>query len=627
MLPIQLLRKVSIFQGLSDSQLESIAELCREETYGAGDLILQEGEPANDLHIVREGKVALEMGVRLWPEQRVREMTVETLNAGEPLGLSALTDSDVWTMSARAIDRCRLIAIDGNELLRLMESDPAMAREVSRDLSNVLAERLKYTRISLTEYLGHRQVAREEAPEESTAIRRIQYGINFRWVAIIGVVLITLTANLAFGIQFAVVPILLIAAVIAVYNLVFWQYTERLEQEEGPQVIPKVRRYVWVQSAADLVATTAIIHFAGGVENPLYLYYVFHVILASIILPYRSAYLLATLAVGLFTSLVGLEYTGAIPHIHLEGLVPAELFRQPAYVLTILFGLGTTLYISTYLTTAIAGELRKRQRETVALRDRLLIEAEELQKANEELIRLDRLKTYFLAMASHDLKTPLAAVQSYLQVLLGGFVGDLDEEHKRILERCSQRIRELFDLINRFLDLAQIEKGKLVEDMDMISIQEVIVSCADEIRVLALEKSQDLRVDVPVDLPKVYGSTKHLKQAVTNLLSNGVKYTPEEGTITVCARRTNDHVEIEVCDDGQGISPDDLPHLFDQFYRGKGGDTAHGTGLGLSIVKRIIEAHQGQIWVESPYAGVQQGSRFVFTLPVGQPAGLKVFGD
>jgi signal transduction histidine kinase len=627
MIPIQLLRKVSVFQALSDSQLESVAKLCREETYGAGELILREGEPAKQLCIVREGRVSLEMGVRLWPEHRVRDMPVETLAAGEPMGLSALTESNVWTMSARAIDRCRLIVIDGRALLRLMASDPAMAREVNRELSNVLAERLRYTRISLTEYLGQRQVAREEAPEESTAIRRIQYGINFRWLAIVGVVLITLTANLIFGIQFAVMPILLIAALIALYNLAFWQYTEHLEKQEGPGVIPKVRRYVWVQSAADLVATTAIIHFAGGVENPLYLYYVFHVILASIILPYRSAYLLATFAVGLFSTLIGLEYFGVIPHVHLQGLMSPDLFRQPAYVLTVLFGFVTTLYISTYLTTAIAGELRKRQRETVALRDRLLVEAEELQKANRELVRLDRLKTYFLAMASHDLKTPLAAVQSYLQVLLGGFVGDLEEEHARILERCSERIRELFDLINRFLDLAQIEKGKLVEEMEMISVKEVIESCAEEVRVLALDKSQNLRVEVPEDLPNVYGSTKHLKQAVTNLLSNGVKYTPEDGSIRICARRTDDRVEVEVCDTGQGISPDDLPHLFEQFYRGKGGDTAHGTGLGLSIVKRIIEAHQGEIWVESPYADVESGSRFVFTLPVGQPAGLKVFGD
>lgn len=627
MIPIQLLRKVSVFQGLTDEQLERIAGLCREEAHSAGSLILKEGEPAEELHILREGRVTLEMGIRMWPERRVRQMSVESLNAGQPFGLSALTESDIWTMSARALDNCRLIVLQGRDLLDLMESDRAMGCEINRGLSNVLAERLRYARLGLTEYLGHRQVAREQTPEESTAIRRIQYGINFRWIAIIGVVLITATANMVFGIHFSTLPIFIIASVIGLYNLAFWRYTERLESAEAPNLIPQVRRYVWVQSVADLVATTAIVHFAGGVENPLFLYYVFHVILASIILPYRSAYLLATLAVGLFTTLVGLEYLQVIPHVHLQGLVPPDLYLQTPYVVAILFGFGTTLYISTYLTTAVAGELRKRQRETAALHDRLLLEAKELQRANEELVRLDKLKTYFLAMASHDLKTPLAAVQSYLQVLLGGFVGELEDEHRRMLERCSIRIQELFDLINRFLDLAQIEKGKVVEGMGVISVQELLNSCAEEVRVLATERSQELRTDIPADLPSVYGSPDHLKQAVTNLLSNGIKYTSNGGTITLCARELDDYIEIEVCDNGIGIDPEDLPHLFEQFYRGKGGETAHGAGLGLSIVKRIVEAHQGQIWAESPYADGKPGARFAFTLPKGKPAGLKIFGD
>jgi len=627
MIPIQLLRKVSIFQELSDSQLEEIAGLCTEETHNAGSLIRKEGAPADQLLILREGRVALEMGVRLWPERRDRQMSVETINAGQPFGLSALTKSDVWTMSARALDRCRVIVLRSHDLRRLMESDPVMGCEINEGLSNVLAQRLRHTRLGLTEFLGHSEIAVEQTPEESTAIRRIQYGINFRWLAIVGVIAITAVATQGFGISFPTLPILLAVTVIGLYNLALWRYAERLESEEATDVIPKVRRYVWVQSAADLIATTVIIHYAGGVENPLFLYYVFHVILASIILPYRSAYMLATFAVVLFTSLVGLEYLQIIPHVHLAGLMPPDLYLQTPYVLAVVFGFGTTLYISTYLTTAIAGELRKRQRETVALRDRLLIEAEELQNANEDLIKLDRLKTYFLAMASHDLKTPLAAVQSYLQVLLGGFVGELDEEHGRMLQRCSARIQELFDLINRFLDLAQIEKGKVVEEMEMICIGDMLNSCVDEVKVLAAEKSQALSAEIAEDLSTIYGSERHLKQVVTNLLSNGVKFTPEGGTITLCAREMEDQIEVSVSDTGVGVSAEDLPRMFEQFFRGKGATAAQGTGLGLSISKRIVEAHHGTIWVESPYAEGQPGARFVFTLPKGQPAGIKVFSN
>ena len=627
MIPIQLLRKVSVFEGLSDRQLQDIANLCREEIHAADSLVFREGAPAEKLFVLREGRIALELDMQLWPEQGIRQMTIETLNPGELFGVSALTKSAVRTMSAKAVDRSRLIVMNAADVQKLMMQDHDIGYRVARGLADLVASRLRDTRLKLSEFLGQSQVARERTPEESTAIRRIQYGINFRWIAVIGVIAITLLANLVFDVRFPTIPVFALAMIIALYNAAFSSYTKRLESQQPATVIPKVRRYVWVQSATDLVATTAIIHFTGGVENPLILYYVFHVILASIILPYRLAYLLATLAVGLFTSMVGLEYFKIIPHVHLEGFVPPDLYLQTSFVLAVLFGFGTTLYIATYLTTAIAGELRKRQRETVALRDRLLLEAEELQKANEELVRLDRLKTYFLAMASHDLKTPLAAVQSYLQVVLGGFVGEPSDRHRHMLARSSERIKELFDLINRFLDLAQIEKGKVVENMELVPLKELLHRCVDDVRVLAAAKSQELKAEIPSDLPTVYASSDHLRQVVTNLLSNGVKFTPEGGCITLQAQEREEHIEVAVTDTGVGIDPKDLPHLFEEFYRGKGGPTALGTGLGLHIAQRIVEAHKGMIWAESPYADVETGAKFVFTLPKRQSGGARVIGD
>ena len=233
MIPIQLLRKVSIFQELADGQLEEVAALCTEETHSAGSLIRREGEPAEQLLILREGKVVLEMGVRLWPERRVRQMSVETINAGEPFGLSALTESEVWTMSARALDTCRVIVLRSRDLRQLMEADPIMGCAVNEGLSNVLAHRLRHSRLGLTEFLGHSEIAVEQTPEESTAIRRIQYGINFRWLAIVGVILITAVATQGFGISFPTLPILLTVTVIALYNLALWRYAEGLESEEA----------------------------------------------------------------------------------------------------------------------------------------------------------------------------------------------------------------------------------------------------------------------------------------------------------------------------------------------------------------------------------------------------------
>ena len=128
MIPAQLLRKVSVFEGLNDGQLEKIASLCSEQSHSAGSLICKEGDPANRLFILREGRVALEMGVRLWPERRIRQMSVETLSASQPFGLSALTESDILTMSARALDACRVISIRARDLHLLMEEEGLILR-------------------------------------------------------------------------------------------------------------------------------------------------------------------------------------------------------------------------------------------------------------------------------------------------------------------------------------------------------------------------------------------------------------------------------------------------------------------------------------------------------------------
>jgi signal transduction histidine kinase len=282
--------------------------------------------------------------------------------------------------------------------------------------------------------------------------------------------------------------------------------------------------------------------------------------------------------------------------------------------LAVLWALATTLYVSCYLAVNISGELRRRQGEIVALKDRLQAEARELEEVNRELVRLDRLKTYFLAIASHDLKTPLAAVESYLQVILGGFVGEVTAQQRHMMERSSLRIKELIGMINRFLDLAHIEKGEIVHKMEMTSLEEVVDRCVEEMQILASEKGHTLAVEKPPSLPMIYASPTHLHQVLTNLLSNAIKFTPEGGSITLGVEEVGDNIQVTVTDTGVGIDLEDMPRIFEDFYRGRRAGGV-GTGLGLSIAKRIVEAHRGKIWAQSPYAEGQPGSRFTFLIP------------
>jgi len=219
----------------------------------------------------------------------------------------------------------------------------------------------------------------------------------------------------------------------------------------------------------------------------------------------------------------------------------------------------------------------------------------------------------FVSIAAHDLKAPLAAIQSFLGVLLGGFAGELNDKQKHVIQRASQRINELLNLISNLLDIPRIEVGQLVQEMTEVSLAQVIDSFVEEGSSLAKQKGLKFSVHVPSDLSCVYGAPTRLQQVITNLVNNAINYT-NEGEVVVRAVETDNEILVEVSDTGSGISPDDIPRLFEDFFRGS--DVEHkGTGLGLSISKRIVEAHGGKIWAESPCAETGKGSKICFTLP------------
>jgi len=216
-----------------------------------------------------------------------------------------------------------------------------------------------------------------------------------------------------------------------------------------------------------------------------------------------------------------------------------------------------------------------------------------------------------LSVIFHDLKAPLAAVESYNRLLLGEFAGELNEEQKNIVKRSSKRLSDLLDLVSNIIDFSRIDFGDL--RMERISVAKVIEDCVEAMRLLAEEKGLQLVAEISPEVPAILGAQERLKQTVTNLLSNAIKFTPH-GVVTVKAKDGTDGIQVEVADTGIGIPTEELPRIFDGFYRGL--DMAErGAGLGLSITKRIVEAHRGRIWVVSPCPESGKGSKFTFTLP------------
>jgi len=177
-----------------------------------------------------------------------------------------------------------------------------------------------------------------------------------------------------------------------------------------------------------------------------------------------------------------------------------------------------------------------------------------------------------------------------------------------------KRINELLKLISDLLDIPRIEMGQLVEEMQEISIKPIIDNFVEDTSSLARQKGLKLYVEMARNIPLIYGSTSRLQQVVANLVNNAINYT-KQGKVTIHVGKVANELLVEIMDTGCGIPQEDLPKIFDDFYRASNID-AKGTGLGLSISKRIIEAHGGKIWAESPCKETGKGSKFSFTIPL-----------
>lgn len=220
------------------------------------------------------------------------------------------------------------------------------------------------------------------------------------------------------------------------------------------------------------------------------------------------------------------------------------------------------------------------------------------------------------AITSHDLREPLVTVHSYLKAILDGFAGEIGAQQREMLQRVERRIRDLLELHAAILNIRGFDAEQVIKERETIQPQELVEHSLETVRASAEEKGVILKLEVLSEPLPLYASGKHLHRVLVNLLSNSIKFTPRGGEIMVRVKDREELLQIEVLDTGIGISPKDLPHVFEEFYRG-GDAPAKGLGLGLTVAKRVVEAHGGTIWAESPCGlpGCDKGTRVCFTLP------------
>lgn len=230
------------------------------------------------------------------------------------------------------------------------------------------------------------------------------------------------------------------------------------------------------------------------------------------------------------------------------------------------------------------------------------------------LKELDKMKSEFIAMVAHELRAPIAAVEQQLNVILNRVAGDLTEKQEKLLVRAKERTKGLLNLIKDLLDLSKIEAGRMVQYKEPLTLQEIIQKVVDLMRVEAENKKIDLQFPIPSQNPLIHADRTSMEGIFTNLISNAIKYTPEGGKVWVSLSEERGFAKALVSDTGIGIKKDDLPRIFDKFYRVRTIETRQivGTGLGLSIVKSIVDAHLGSISVESEEGG---GTAFTVLLP------------
>ena len=251
--------------------------------------------------------------------------------------------------------------------------------------------------------------------------------------------------------------------------------------------------------------------------------------------------------------------------------------------------------------------------------------ADKLEKANQELRKIDAMKSEFVSVASHELRTPLAAIKNSVQLMLSGKTGEINENQTKFLSMAERNINRLTNILNDLLNLSKIESGKIELKFEDIELKGIIELTASSLRIQADGKSIQIEVEVPEQLPAVYGDPEKIEQILTNIIGNSIKFTAEGGKILITAKLLSPEKEggprhtvaVYVKDTGIGIPPEHLEPIFEKFHQVEGSlhRSVSGTGLGLAITKGLVEAHQGKIWVESE---VGKGSTFTFTLPISE---------
>ena len=438
-------------------------------------------------------------------------------------------------------------------------------------------------------------------------VDRVGWLVRLRWAAAFGVSSTILLVTSLFDLLIDGHRLLLISSSIFIFNALYQAYLKwLLNRRDMPGWHQRVALFANLQISVDLIILIVLIYYSGGAENPFYFYFIFHMIIASILLSNAASYFQATLAVVLFNLMLLLEGYGLIPHHRLFPFFEEAIYGHPLFLIGLSTVFVSTIYLSVYMATSITSRLRMRETELLNLKN-------SLELANLVLREVHEHRSRFILKVEHELKAPLAAIQSLIAVILTSFSREISPKVNELLSRAEKRTHILLEMIRELLELSRLQIAGHRFEKQPVELEPLLSRQIEILRAQAEHKSLALIRKIAPGLPKISGDPRAIEQVAMNLLSNAVKYT-ESGRVEIEAEAGEKFVRLTVTDTGIGMSPEELNRIFEEFYRTSGAKEKYeGTGLGLSIVKEIVEGHGGKIEVDSSPG---KGSRFSVLLPV-----------
>lgn len=336
-------------------------------------------------------------------------------------------------------------------------------------------------------------------------------------------------------------------------------------------------------------------------------------------------------SLGIVIAIINIYVTSRLMFVSLHDFLLLGILLTFAGILSVSFGYLLAMNMTRSLSLLQAGAYKIAEgdfsvRVNLNEQDEMSEVAEAFNRMGNELERafarqreMEQSRRHLIAAVSHDLRTPLTSIRAMVEALADGVVTD-EETIARYYATIRGQIQSLSSLINDLFELSQLETGQIELRLEPINMNELLSDVLETMQAQAKEKSVSLSGIFADDLPPIKVEFVKIQRVLNNLVQNAIRHTSAPGTISLAAKTVPEGVQVEVSDTGEGISAEDLPHIFDQFFRGEKSRSREtgGAGLGLAIAKRIIEAHQGCIWVESE---VGRGTRFYFVLPAATSDG------